>query len=95
MRLIDADELLESISKRIKSKRSTMEIVRDIIPMIDAQPTAYDVDEVLHQIRVFYPQNDLIPDTPQALGYLICCSEQYRRLYGIIKRGGINENFDK
>lgn len=95
MRLIDADELLETVSKRIKSKRSTMEIVRDIIPMIDAQPTAYDVDEVLHQIRVFRQQVDVLHCSTQEIYNLIYCDEQYRRLYGIIKRGGIDENFNK
>jgi hypothetical protein len=40
MRLIDADELIEELKKRVKTKRSTMEILRDIIPMIENQPTA-------------------------------------------------------
>lgn len=85
MRLIDADELTKNMMQYVRGQKTIGRI-------IDEQPTAYDVDEVLNQIKVFYPQNDQIPDTPQALGYLICCSEQYKRLWKIIKRGGIHEN---
>lgn len=50
MRLIDADLLIDELEKRIRTTRSTMEIVRDIIPMVEEQPTAYDVDKVLEEI---------------------------------------------
>lgn len=40
-RLIDADMLKESLLKRVKTPRSTMEIKRDIIPLIDDQPTVF------------------------------------------------------
>jgi hypothetical protein len=39
MRPIDADLLISNLNKRIKTQRSTMEIIRDIIPMINEQPT--------------------------------------------------------
>ena len=40
-RLIDADMLKEILLKRVKTPRSTMEIKRDIIPLIDDQPTVF------------------------------------------------------
>lgn len=52
-RLIDADLLVTEIKKRIRTPRSTMEILRDIIPVIDNQPTAYDVDVVVEQLKKF------------------------------------------
>ena len=38
MRLIDADRLKEQIAERIRTPRSTMEIKKDILPLINAQP---------------------------------------------------------
>ena len=40
MRLIDADALKDKLYERIKTQRSTMEIIRDIIPLVDAIPEA-------------------------------------------------------
>lgn len=39
MRPIDSDLLIDDLEKRIRTQRSTMEIVRDIIPMVERQPT--------------------------------------------------------
>jgi hypothetical protein len=44
MRLIDADLLIDELEKRIRTPRSTMEIVRDIIPMVKRQPTVTNAD---------------------------------------------------
>jgi hypothetical protein len=44
MRLIDADLLIDELEKRIRTTRSTMEIVRDIIPMVEEQPTVSNAD---------------------------------------------------
>lgn len=44
-RLIDADVLIAELEKRVRTKRSTMEIVRDIIPIVRRQPPMSDVTE--------------------------------------------------
>lgn len=51
MRLIDADELIKVLKGRIRKPRSTMEIKRDIIPMIEAQQTAYDIKNVVCELE--------------------------------------------
>lgn len=51
VRLIDANALIEELKKRIRTPRSTMEIAKDIIPLIEAQPVAYDLDNVLKELQ--------------------------------------------
>lgn len=51
MRIINADKFKDTISKRIRTNRSTMEIVRDILPAIDEQTTVFDADDMLDQIQ--------------------------------------------
>lgn len=51
MRLIDADLLVNELNKRVRTPRSTMEIIRDIIPSIEMQETAYDIDKVIEQLK--------------------------------------------
>lgn len=36
--MIDEKKLIEELKKRVRTKRSTMEIIRDIIPLIESQP---------------------------------------------------------
>ena len=47
MRLIDADRLVEQIKKRIRTPRSTMEIERDTIPLINEQPNTNELEYVI------------------------------------------------
>ena len=47
MRLIDADRLKEQIAERIRTPRSTMEIKKDILPLLNAQPDASDLEYVI------------------------------------------------
>ena len=47
MRLIDADRLKEQIAERIRTPRSTMEIQKDILPLLNAQPDASDLEYVI------------------------------------------------
>ena len=46
MRLIDADRLKEQVAERIRTPRSTMEIKKDILPLLNAQPDASDLDNL-------------------------------------------------
>lgn len=48
MRLIDADKLIEDIHKRNYISKALSEIFETII---DEQPTAYDVDKVVEQLK--------------------------------------------
>lgn len=36
--MIDEKKLIKELSKRIRTHRSTMEIIRDIIPLVESQP---------------------------------------------------------
>lgn len=54
MRLIDADLLINELEKRVRTPRSTMEIIRDIIPLIKEQPTAYDKNKVIERLKDVY-----------------------------------------
>lgn len=47
MRLIDADRLKEQIAERIRTPRSTMEIQKDILPLLNAQPNASNLEYVI------------------------------------------------
>ena len=47
MRLIDADRLKEQVAERIRTPRSTMEIKKDILPLLNAQPDASDLEYVI------------------------------------------------
>lgn len=38
--MIDEKKLIEELKKRIRTPRSTMEIERDIIPLVERQPKA-------------------------------------------------------
>ena len=46
VRLIDANVLIEELKKRIRTPRSTMEIAKDIIPLIEAQPVVCDLEAI-------------------------------------------------
>jgi hypothetical protein len=88
MRLIDADLLVDELEKRIRTPRSTMEIVRDIIPMVDEQPVAYEVDNVLKELKdekteSYYKSVD---------GDVFSMGENsaYQKAIEIVKRGGIS-----
>lgn len=51
MRLIDADKLNDGLKWRIRTPRSTMEIIRDIVPLVNNQPTAYCLENVVKQLE--------------------------------------------
>lgn len=59
MRLIDADNLILDIRKRPYINKALSEIFETII---DAQPTAYDVDKVVEQIKSMSPANYVSKD---------------------------------
>ena len=92
VRLIDANALVEELKKRIRTPRSTMEIAKDIIPMIEAQPVAYDLEEVIQPLRY---HADRLADmskgrlsTEQKVRYQ-GMEKAYREAIIIVEHGGI------
>ena len=51
MRLIDAELLKSRLSERIRTKRSTMEILKDIFPIIDNMPSVKSSSDELQEYR--------------------------------------------
>ena len=93
VRLIDANVLVEELEKRIRTPRSTMEIARDIIPLIESQPVAYDLDSVLKELQDQADQYKRRSETEAAQLYV----EKYRgKMHSylnateIVKRGGVD-----
>ena len=96
MRLIDAEKLLEALKTEpqylMEAPRSCESLLTDIISnhhkkvieVIEQQPTAYDVDKVVEQLKAlcnaevdYYSSNDVI-DREDALD--------------IVKKGGLDES---
>lgn len=78
MRLIDADAIMIKFADFVKSSNNS-DFVKtptwnDAVSIVDSQPTAYDKDKVIEQIR-----NIHLP-----------IASQTTRIIGIIKEGGIN-----
>lgn len=89
MKLIDADTLMQDIRNTITEQSRTI----DWLNLINRQPTAYDVDEVVEQLedlKNLVPVNrildDIINDKPKELGQLIA----YDKAIAIVKGGGVN-----
>lgn len=57
MGLIDADKLIEDIHKRSYISKALSEIFETVI---DEQPTAYDVDNVVEQLETMKERNPFI-----------------------------------
>ena len=96
MRIIDADQLLEALKTEpqylMEAPRSCKSLLTNIISnhhkkvieVIEQQPTAYDVDKVVEQLKAlcnaevdYYSSNDVI-DREDALD--------------IVKKGGLDES---
>lgn len=91
MKLIDADTLMQDIRNTITEQSRTI----DWLNLINRQPTAYDVDEVVEQLedlKNLVPVNrildDIINDKPKELGQLIA----YNKAIDIVKGGGVGGN---
>lgn len=54
--MIDEKKLIEELKKRVRTKRSTMEILRDIIPLINGQP----------KVGEWIPCSEQMPPEPNA-----------------------------
>ena len=94
MRLIDADALKEHCMHASKSDDDFRRVsLATLASVIDAQPTAYDVDKVvaqLEKLKSLVPVNrvldDIVNDKPKELGMLIA----YEKAIEIVEGGGVD-----
>ena len=100
MRLIDADLLKESISKRLKSFNpdgSEIEVADalalvSIMMEIDEQPTAFDVDKVVEQLEKEESKArlELMEDRKTTFEFSSKCRlKAYEKAIKIVKDGGV------
>ena len=75
MRLIDEEVLMEDIQKTITEKSSTI----DWLNMIYRQPKAYDVDNVIKQLKEYIPEMDRFG-----------CGSILSDIIDVVKGGGIS-----
>lgn len=95
MRLIDADAFKKQIVGMTIANNYQINKTRALCDLIDAQPTAYDVDKVVKQLEELKSQvpvnrilDDIIKDKPKELGQLIA----YGKAIEITKAGMANES---
>ena len=69
MRLIDADELIKLFEKKLFDSEVMCPIVKmtDVLEIIYNQPTAYDVEKVVEQIKEWSFEAEIV--IPQSDGY--------------------------
>ena len=89
--LISRSELIKFFKEHIRTAKDFREIIINIIPTIENQPTAYDVDKVVEELEEAkgnVPVNrlldDIIKEKPKELGQLIA----YDKAIEIVKQGG-------
>lgn len=51
MRLIDADKFQDGLYKRMEQGELSFDAFQVMVDMLDVQPTAYDVDKVVEQLK--------------------------------------------
>ena len=100
MRLIDADKLQEDLEKVKKESASLVDISHIIgfQSVVDAQPTAYDVDKVVEQLeeqRKMYEQEseelEKMRDDPNQIIYRRGKMRGFEYSKEIVKAGGIDD----
>lgn len=98
MRLIDADKVIDHFEKVKKESRSLVDVAHIIgfQSVIDAQPTAYDVDKVVEKLetaRDGYSTAQLMTATNDELVKRFIAKEKAMNLsIEIVKAGGIDGN---
>ena len=93
--LISRSELIKFFKEHMRTAKDFREIIINIIPTIENQPTAYDIDKVvdeLEEAKGNVPVNrlldDIIKEKPKELGQLIA----YDKAIEIVKQGGISDD---
>lgn len=84
MRLIDADEFKKQIAGMAIVNNYPAEKANAICELIDNQPTAYDVDKAVEQLRnVSVPENKILYSAPDKFGVYVHLDDAIK----IIKAG--------
>ena len=87
-RLIDADVLLTYVRQIdfLKTPNSTKLCACEIMKIINNQPTAYDVDAVVEEIK-----NDRKHFEDATFGYGMGATDAFDVSIMVIRKGGVNE----
>ena len=93
MRLIDADKIQEHLEKVKKESASLVDISHIIgfQSVVDAQPTAFDVEKVVKQLEKSHFHTDVTFDDDG------CCNDDSEEVVNlneaieIVRRGGMDE----
>lgn len=93
--LISRSELIKFFKEHMRTAKDFREIIINIIPTIENQPTAYSVEKVVEELEESkgnVPVNrlldDIIKEKPKELGQLIA----YDKAIEIVKQGGISDD---
>ena len=94
MRLIDADKLKKDMLLQNILGESMQKIIDRYIHIVDSQPTAFDLDNVVGQLEKEESKArlQLIEDRKTAFEFSSKCRlDAYKKSIGIVKGGGVNE----
>lgn len=87
MRLIDADALIKDLSYLYTKNRIPVDMrAKETLTTIMEQPTAYDIDGVVEQLKRCY---GIVRST--SINYAEGLKDAYERAIGIVKAGGKDE----
>lgn len=93
MRLIDADVLIKAIQQHMVKINSLFEEEKTVVEIIDAQPTAYDVEKVSDEIKAQFGCRDCeyadVSPTPYVCLGECAELEVINDICDIVKRGGV------
>lgn len=86
-RLIDADKVVEHLEKVKKESASLVDMAHIIgfQSVIDAQPTAYDLDKVVQQLEEIRPEEDCFDNAEEYKHAL----SRHNKIIEIVKGGGV------
>ena len=92
MRLIDADVLIEHFEKLKKESASLVDMAHIIgfQSVIDAQPTAYDTDKVVEQLKALTEEECTLHECGIRSEHCKACIA--KKAIEIVKGGGVDAN---
>lgn len=85
-RLIDADVLIKAIQQHMVKINSLFEEEKTVVEIIDAQPTAYDVDKVVEELAC---NSRFIDDINEHNIKCISCVVGQKIAIDIVRKGGV------
>ena len=85
--LISRSELIKSFKEHMRTAKDFREIIINIIPTIENQPTAYDVDKVVEELeKLADASSDHMYE-----GYFDGKEDGIREAIEIVKQGGVRK----